>query len=725
MRWPEGRIWNSRIRAKRIGAASVTLLFFCLCVLIYHRSTLAYPRATAIVTDRHGDFLAQTGNADIGYGYWPVNDIPPRVGAAILALEDHRFNNHLGVDPLAVARAVWSDVTTGRRISGASTIAMQVVRLQHPMHRGYIGKAVEAAGATVMTLRYGRDAVLKQYLRLVPFGQNSHGIAHAARWYFDKPVADLSWAEIAFLSAIPQAPAAMNPAREEGRLRAIDRGHRALDRLHALGVIGDVDYTQAIDDLAHLNPRTHDRRPADALHAILQIDDLLDRGPAREQIRSSIDLGIQRRATRLARDRLNAWGAEGARQVAAIVVDRESMEVLAWIGSARYSTADNGEIDYATRARSPGSTLKPFIYAEALEQGAITPATILVDAADNGTGIENADHRFLGPMLPRQALGNSRNVPAARLVGRIGLERTHWFLGRLGLHDEKRPAERYGLTLAIGGLPTGLDRLVTAYGALANEGMLRPLVWYDGQYADSDRRVLSRVTAEEITDFLSDPMARLPSFSRMGATEYPFPASVKTGTSQGYRDAWTVAYTSKYLVGVWAGRPDGRPMTGMTGAQSGMLARDILLDLHGADSDGLRDTSPAAPAGLHPVTLCAATGQTDPHCDRQLTEFMPVNAAAVPGLSAPVPIAKLHITSPENNARFLINPETPAELNTLPLRVRGGGDGQIVWYVDGKPFQAADRNETIRWPLAQGRHSFQAKDTAGNASSPIVNLTVQ
>jgi penicillin-binding protein 1C len=717
---PTARWVLTFVRMTVITAAGIFACF------IWQRSTLASPRASSIVSDRHGVFMAQVeGTGGTGYGYWPVDSVPPRVAAAMLALEDHRFNEHWGVDPLAVARAVRSNLASGHRVSGASTIAMQVVRLQAPEHRTYLAKAVEAASAIVMTARYGRDAVLRQYLKLVPLGQSSHGIAHAARWYFDKPVEDLSWAEIAFLSAIPQAPAAMNPARAEGCARAIERGRQALERLHAQGIIGDADYAQSLDDIAALAPHGVERRPADSLHAILEVSRLLQAGEALEQVRSTIDLGIQHDVTKLARDRLNSWTASGARQVAAIVVDRSTMEVLAWVGSAKYDATDSGEIDFATRSRSPGSTLKPFIYAEALDQGTIAPSTILADDPDNGTGIDNADHRYLGPLLPRQALGNSRNVPAAKLVGRIGVERTHWFLARLGLHDEKRPAERYGLTLAIGGLPTGLDRLVTAYGALANDGMLKPLVWYGDESLPDQHRVLSRLSAGEVTNFLADPMARLPSFTRMGSTEYPFPVSIKTGTSQGYRDAWTVAYSARYIVGIWAGRPDGRPMTGMSGSQVATLAHDIMLYLHGPDSDGLADIDPPAPAGLKPVTVCASTGQAvsgNAACDRQLTEYLPTTPALI-AATAPVS-SELRIASPRNNSRILINPETPDALNFLALRLGKDATGPVVWYVDGHEFQPADASDTVQWKLAPGEHSFQARRPDG-AGSRTVEITVE
>ena len=190
-----------------------------------------------------GGFMAQIAAPDdAGYGYWEIADVPPRVVAATLALEDRRFWWHPGVDPVAVARAVWQNLASGDRVSGASTIAMQVARMQDPAPRNYLNKAREAATALVLTLRYGRDAVLRQYLKLVPYGNGSHGIAHAARFYFDKPVADLSWAEIAFLAAIPQAPSRMNPLLLDGRADAIARGHRILDALQERRVITETEH---------------------------------------------------------------------------------------------------------------------------------------------------------------------------------------------------------------------------------------------------------------------------------------------------------------------------------------------------------------------------------------------------------------------------------------------------------------------------------------------------
>ena len=221
--------------------------------------------------------------------------------------------------------------------------------------------------------------------------------------------------------------------------------------------------------------------------------------------------------------------------------------------------------------RSPGSTLKPFLVAHALDRGVITPSTILDDIERGPGGIGNADDAFLGPMLPRSALANSRNVPAAQLVARLGVDETYGYLGELKLHDGREPARRYGLGLAIGGLPTTLERLVRAYTTVARDGRMVELRWrLDDPLVE--RRVMSEEAARLVTLFLSDPQARLPAFPRGGALEYPFGAAIKTGTSSRFRNAWAVGWTSRHLVGAWVGDPAYCPMNVSRASLSTRLA---------------------------------------------------------------------------------------------------------------------------------------------------------
>jgi penicillin-binding protein 1C len=690
---------------------------------IWQRATFISPPPTAIVTDRDGVFMAQIGGGPAGYGYWPVADVPPRVAAAILALEDRRFWDHPGVDPLAVLRALRLDLASGRRVSGASTLAMQVARMQHPEARTLPAKFIEAAAALVMTARYGRMGVLRQYLLLVPLGQNSHGIAHAAAWYFGRPVRDLSWAQIAFLAAIPQAPGADNPARPAGLARIKSRAGEALARLYAQHVFDQPTYEEALADLQALRPLAYPRRAPDALHAVLQIAALARNRPT--LIHSTIDLALQTQATAIADARLASFAPLGAQQVAVLVVDRPSMNVLALVGSAQYAPQNDGEIDYALRWRSPGSTLKPLIYAEALQTGGISAASVLQDAPDSYTGVADADRRFLGPMLAAQALANSRNVPAADLVRTNGLAQSQLFLASAGIDDQVAPSPRYGLSLAIGALPTELTRLVTAYGALANGGMLQPLRWYQEQALPPPRQVFSLAAARGITLFLADPMARLPSFARMGSTEFPFPVAVKTGTSQGYRDAWVVEYSARYIIGVWVGRPDGQPMDGLGGVNSAaLIGQDILHALSPAEMDGQDDGSFPPPPGAQPVQICANTGApaSSAGCADDMVEYLP---GGTPPLTITAPAADLHIVSPPDGESYFLNPDAAPGSTMLPLRAAPGGNaGFVDWFIDGQEYQAGGPAETVLWPATPGRHEIRARDGFGHWSLPV-HISVQ
>lgn len=752
------------------------------------RSDLIAPPPSTLLTDRHGAFLAEWGGDARGeHGYWLVDPLSERVAAAVVAIEDRHFYQHTGVNPLAIARALWGRVSGGH--SGASTIAMQVARMQQPASRHLLPKLGEALAALALTARHGRAAVLAQYLRLVPFGNGSHGIAHAARLYLDKPVADLSWAEIAFLMAIPQSPARMNPTRSEGRERAIQRGRRILAALARDGILSGAELALAQAQIGVLPTPPRLARPDVALHAVLG---LKDRGLGSGLVVASLDLGLQQEVAALAEEALVELRLRGAEHAAVMVIDRASREALVQLGSAGYHGTGTGAIDFTRRPRSPGSTLKPFIYALGLERGRIAADSVLADLPGRSWGIGNYDHRFLGPMLPRQALANSRNVPAADLLRQIGIEETYGVLGRLGLHRGERAAGYYGAALAIGAMPTTLEKLVTAYGALANDGFLSPLVWTRDGVSGHGQRVWSTETARQVTLFLADAQARLPSFSRMGPLEYPFPVAVKTGTSQAYRDAWTVAWSRRFLVGVWIGRADARPMRGLSGTHAaGELARTVMLRLHERDATPSGDLVFPPPLGWRPAEVCARTGRRNTGlCDSVLTEWFAADAlpdeddhhhrlsidrrnglraapwtpseqiakrvyvtldpvflgwAVANGLPPPPErsspldapadavlsrrdrtVPMLTIVSPADRLRLIRNPETPAALNVIVLRASASeGVEQVVWQVDGYLYAAARPGEAIPWPLIVGTHHFQISLSDGSALSEPVTVTVE
>jgi penicillin-binding protein 1C len=674
-------------------------------------SHLTAPAPTAVVTDRNGTFLTQAGHESarpngtrqVEYGYWPVTP-PDRVIRTTLALEDRRFWSHPGVDPLAVLRAVWQHLLGGHG-SGASTLAMQVARMQHPRPRTLWAKAVEAGTALVLTARYGQAAILAQYIRLAPYGESSHGIAHAAWWYFDKPARDLTWAQAALLSSIPQAPSRLAP-RGPGLPRAITRAQLALT---ASGLPPET-LAQARAELDHLTPVPTRHRPA-ALQTVLRLE-AMARDSGTTRLRATLDLPTQDWVSHMAITQLAAWRPQGAQQVAVMVVQRGTRAVLADVASAGYTSRPGGAIDYTMAQRSPGSTLKPFLYALALQHGLIAPQDILADQPEGAAGIVNADHDFLGPLLPRQALANSRNVPATNLLRRIGLPEAFDFLRRLGLHHLDGPPERFGLAMAIGALPTSLDRLMRAYTTLAEDGMDDDLTWFEGTEPDP-QRLITADAARLVGRFLSDPMARLPSFPRYGSSEFPFAVALKTGTSQGYRDAWTIAWSHKYVVGVWVGRADAGPMRQLSGGRAAaQLAQQVMLRLHGALRTDLVAGDFAAPAGRHPAELCP-----DAACTEHLTEFVDPGTPLHPH-TAPVPLA---IVQPDPDSHVWRNPEVPPALNRLVLRATAPPQvRQIVWLVDGKPVAVGAPDTPLYWTMVPGRHRFQVRlPLQDDASRPL------
>jgi len=719
------------------------------------RAELVAPRATAIVYDRNGAFFTQIGHVTRGaaaagekrveYGYWPLASVPERIARATLALEDRRFYDHPGVDARAILRAAWKNVAGRGRYEGASTIAMQVARMQRPQARSFAGKLMEAATALALIRRHGHDALLAHYLRIAPYGNGSHGVAHAARFYFDKPVADLSWAQVALLAAIPQSPGRMNITRGGGLRLAARRALRSLDEMERRGAIDATQAAQARQELAQMRPIEPKRRP-EALHVALRYERLAREGriepPSQHdpRIHATIDLAAQEDVARLARRYLANFRAAGARQVAVMAAQRGSNAVLADVGSADYRDPIAGAFDYTRVMRSPGSTLKPFIYALAFERSVLKTTDLLNDIPEGASGVSNADNAFLGPMSPRQALANSRNVPATNLLRRVGLEASFHFLHDLGLHDLETPAESFGVSMAIGSLPTKLEKLMRAYAALADDGVLSDLSFAREQQRGAPRRVMSIDTARLITSFLSDPQARLPSFPRYGPLEYPFAVAVKTGTSQGYRDAWTLAYSHRYIVGVWLGRADAGTMKELGGASSAArLAHAVMARLHGVTAGDIAPDAFPPPPRRKPIDLCLARASAaGGPCGETIREWVkpddadaapPPTVATTPGAPAMSEAANdgaLVIATPEHNTHVWRNPEQPEYLNKLALKLAPApGVEQIVWYVDGEAFKVADAGETVFWPMRPGTHRIEARLPLRPGASRPVRVTVE
>ena len=424
--WAQGRGGRTARRALLLAACAGAIAIGAAAGSGMRRELLA-PAPSRLLLDRASRHLGELPGEDGELGYWPPPYVlPEKIVVATLETEDRYFHEHLGVRPQSVLRAAWQNLTSGRIVSGASTLAMQVARMQSPGPRSLGRKAREGVEALLLIRDHGHERVLRQYLTLAPYGNNVRGASRAARFYFDKPLEDLSWLQAAFLAGLPQAPGRMNPHDEEGRARGLRRARRILRTLRERGLIDAEALRQALASELRIVPRP--QRDPTALHAVLAWG---ERFPAGEVIaRATLDLGMQRTAARIVRENLAELEAAGAGTSAALVVELESCEVLAHVGSHDYfDEEERGGIDYARVKRSPGSALKPFIYALGLERGQLTAASELPDlplelSAGDGRSYqpENYNHRFHGPMLLREALANSRNIPALETLAKVGVE---------------------------------------------------------------------------------------------------------------------------------------------------------------------------------------------------------------------------------------------------------------------------------------------------------------
>ncbi len=507
--------------------------------------------------------------------------VPEVLVRATLAAEDKRFFNHGGVDLLAVARAIRLNAMRDRIVSGASTITQQLVKVvaARAGRRTLSVKLNEALQARQLEMRWSKQRILESYLNRISYGNQFIGCAAAAQGYFRKPLAQLTAAEAAFLAAIPQSPGRLNPFRNQPAVVA--RQRMILERMLANGWLTAEAYEMA--QAQHMVLQRYHGGFA-APHAV-DLDRALQSSSERE-VRTTIDADLQGRVETIIINRLAALRSKRVHHAAVVVLDNRTRGVLALAGSRDYHAQDGGQINGAWTARSPGSALKPFTYALALQHGG-TAATIVADLPveyTTPTGIyrpENYDKRHYGPMTYRYALGNSLNIPAVRVLESLGGAKALLeLLQHCGLTTLTEKPEHYGLGLTIGNAPVRLVELTNAYATLANLGIHRAWTLRVDATAPDEVRVLDEAAAWLIADILSDNQARVMTFGTRSVLRLPFRVAVKTGTSTSYRDNWTLGYTPEFTVGVWAGNFEGQPMndvSGVTGAAP--IFRDVFLHL--------------------------------------------------------------------------------------------------------------------------------------------------
>lgn len=576
-------------------------------------NTIYYDRSGRVLSffpDERGERRLWTG----------FDAIPDRVIQAFLAAEDARFFEHTGYDIRAIIRAIWDNSRQGHVVSGASTITQQLVKLVYPRERNFYQKFIELIKSVRLESKLSKEQILEHYLNRVYLGNNIVGICLAARRYFEKPLDNISIAEAALLASLPKAPGYYNPYGPHLQ-ELLDRKDWVLGRMLALGYLDQADYEQARTMSLSFS---HNTEQLQAPHLVFQLkNDFRNRTGS---VKTTLDLDLQTSIEHILSSHRERLHYRGARQAACLIVDNRSMEVLALVGSLEYGPTDLGYNCGSRALRSAGSTLKPFLYGLALEQG-YTAATLLEDTeqrfrSPRGDYIPtNYDRRAYGPMTIRKALANSLNLSAIKMLNCIGYEPFYHRLQQLGLINyPDLDADHYGLGLVVGNPEVSLEQLVSAYATLANNGCFRPLRFFLGPSPAPDHGtpIFSPAVASIITDILADPGARSLTFGNR-PFDFPFRVALKTGTSTNYRDCWTIGYTPDYTIGVWVGNFDGQPTYQLSGASgAGPIFADIvrLLYRHSQPSSFSIDREVVT------CQVCSSSGlKPSPYCRHVIEEF--------------------------------------------------------------------------------------------------------
>lgn len=742
---------------------------------------------TPVIRDRNGMPLRLlTDAAWFRHVPLPADRIPELVRQAFLAAEDARFYRHPGFDPLAILRAAHANSRAGHIVSGASTISQQLVKSYKKRGpRNLDAKLLEIIESVRLERQLSKERILSIYLNRVDLGNNLLGVETAALCYFGKRASELDPVEAATLAALPKAPSLFDPWGHHPE-RLINRRNWVLDRMAGLGWLSPTVALAGKQTPLAVKPEP----PWEAPHLV---DNYLAENHGRglaSETRLTVDLNLQHQVENtLTAHRQRLAGAD-ARQAAAVIIDNRTLEVLASAGSFEYGARAHGFIDGTRARRSAGSTLKPFLYAAAIDQG-LTPATVLADVekafrSNEGEYLPlNYDRQAHGPVNMRLALGKSLNLPAVRLLDRLGGEGFYSLLQGLDLLPADAPgSDYYGLGLAVGNPEIRLLDLAAAYAALANGGEFLPPLVVLGQRPGLPRRLISREAAFLVTDMLSDPLVRS---SHLQSLQLPEAVALKTGTSTHYRDAWAVGFTRRYTVAVWVGNFEGGATATLPGGQgAGPIFNDLMKNLY-------PDEPPApfsAPETITTRRVCAMSGLSpSPECRELKSEYFvlgnepaavcglhggegnhelpadyaqwlktrhsegresryrlagyspDLNAVFVPSLppkpeiyAGPVsiggedpsgaagPATEIRITYPLDKDRYILEPGQ----ESLPLRLEATVRSpveRIVWFIDTRELGEVGPPYTMIWNAGRGRHRVQAADEHGYGE--IIEVTVE
>ncbi len=695
------------------------------------------PPATLTLLDCHGLTIAQfsSGNARVS------DPIPlARMGTLLprltVALEDHRFASHCGIDFRGAASALLGDLRSGRIVAGGSTITQQLVKMaEGRSERSWSAKIRESLLALKLEHVFSKNHILEEYLNRADYGNRRLGVEAAAQAYFGKPASELDLAEAIYLAGLPQSPSRFNPWRSPGR--AFRRYQRSLARLEALRIL-TAEERQGLAAsppvVARFEPVNLAPHFADAARAAW---------PALSgRARTTLDLELQAAVTVMLRDHLRSLGRFDVTDAAVVVIDNATGGVRAMVGSPNYAAI---QVNGALSPRSCGSTLKPFIYLAAIDRRILTAATILPDTPEaipdtyRDYDPKDYDHHFLGPVRAREALGNSLNVPAVAALSMLGARRAFDDLAGWGF-EFSRGLDEYGAGFILGNAEVRLVDLAGAYSGLARGGLaMRPT--FLAATHNPMKRVASPEAVEIIDDILCDDAAREKTFGPNSPLSLGFRVAVKTGTSSGFRDGWAVGCNRDHTVAVWAGNPDGRPMNELLSVRSAApLWASVMRRLMVADrplplpreSDRLVRQDVSSVTGMRPLGNERAVSElflqgTAPvqfagaSVNRRLTlppEYEQWCRSPANWLGAVASAGPLSIRSPKPEAVFKIDAAIPASQQMLEFVADGDPATPVRWSVNGRGI-APGRDGKVLWQIAAGRWHVKAVAGSEEVSSTI------